>query len=57
MEDVRLKPHLGRHERVVGGEAEPGPEEAAAVELAVVRDHQHHLPLVDVVINQAARDV
>lgn len=57
MPNTSLKLHLGRHERIVLGERQTGFEKPAAVELAVVGDHEHHLPLVDVVVDEADTDV
>jgi hypothetical protein len=56
VEDGRLEFHFGRHVRVFQREREARAEEAAAVELAVVGDHEHDLPLEDVAVDEAAAD-
>ena len=56
VEDGRLELHLGRHERVLRREGEARAEEAAAVRGRVVGEHEHHLPLEDVVVVQAHAD-
>lgn len=55
--DRSFELHLWWHEWIILREAEPGSEKPSPVELAVVRDHQHHLPLVNIVVNQADADV
>lgn len=57
MPNGRFEPHLWWFVRVVFWEAESCAEEAAAVEFAVVGDHEHDLPFVDVVVDEADRDV
>lgn len=58
MPDWRHKLHLWRGKRIVGRETESSLEEAPAIQLAgVVCNHEHHLPLVNVVVDQAGRNV
>lgn len=57
MPDGCDKLHLGRHVWVLSGKMEQASETATAIETAAfVGQHEHDLPLKDIVIDQAAAD-
>lgn len=56
VEERRLEAHLGRQQRVLGGEGQTGAEEASTVVLCFVVDHEHDFPLEDVGVDQPAGD-
>jgi len=51
MPDWSFEFHLWRHEGIILREAESGFEKSSSIELTVVGDHQHHLPLINIVVN------
>lgn len=53
--DWVLEDEVGRHVGVVGWEGEVAAEIASAIVFAVIRDHEHNLPLEDVFAHQTAR--
>ena len=57
MPDGRDKLHLGRHMRILWGKVQQASETATTVETAaLVGQHEHDLPLKDVVVDQTAAD-
>lgn len=56
VEERSFEAHLGRQEGVLGWEGEARAEEATAVVLGLVVDHEHDFPLEDVGVDEAAGD-